>query len=103
MKLINKIEEALDKVSDTYDKSLLYVIDRTIKENIKHIEVSFEQDGILLLNASLKQIEENNNYTAASMFAHSIIEEKLMVIRRDKTANPRIDKWAYSLDILDVT
>lgn len=27
MKLINKIEEALDKASDTYDKSLLYVID----------------------------------------------------------------------------
>jgi len=58
---------------------------------------------MFLLNASLKQIEENNNYTAASMFAHSIIEEKLMVIRRDKTANPCIDKWTYSLDILDVT
>lgn len=103
MKLINKIKEALDKVSDTYDKSLLYVIDRTIKENIKHIEVSFEQDEMFLLNASLKQIEDNNNYTAASMFAHTIIEEKLMVIRRDKTANPCIDKRTYSLDILDVT
>ena len=58
---------------------------------------------MFLLNASLKQIEENNTHTAASMFAHSIIEEKLMVIRRDKTANPCIDKWTYSLDILDVT
>ena len=103
MKLIGKIEEALDKVSDTYDKSLLYVIDKTIRENIKHIEVSFEQDEILLMTASLKQIEENNNHTAAAMFAHAIIEEKLMVIRRDKTANPCIDKWTYSLDILDVT
>lgn len=58
---------------------------------------------MFLLNASLKQIEENNNYTAASMFAHTIVKEKSMVIRRDKTANPCIDKWTYSLDILDVT